>query len=77
MDSNRIEEVFLTIAKDRFHFLKFILEGYDGLALLSSVSGYGSVVRIRYPSQMRSDLFALLSAISPQISPFMKTSKQL
>ena len=57
----------LEITPDRIHFLKFILEGYDGLALLSTVDAGQGIVEIRYPSEIESDLKELLHNIGPQI----------
>jgi hypothetical protein len=57
----------LEITPDRIHFLKFILEGYDGLALLSTVDAGQGIVEIRYPPEIESDLKTLLHNIGPQI----------
>ena len=63
-----IQEVYLRIAPDRFHFLKFILEGYDNLAVLSSVDMKRGIVRVRYPSDLAGELYGLLSSIASKIS---------
>ena len=57
----------LEIIPERIHFLKFILEGYDGLALLSTVDARQGIVEIRYPPEVKSDLEELLFCIKPQI----------
>ena len=57
----------LEITPDRIHFLKFILEGYDGLALLSTVDAGQGIVEIRYPPEIESDLKKILQSIGPQI----------
>jgi len=57
----------LEITPERIHFLKFILEGYDGLALLSTVDPGNGIVEIRYPPESKSDLEKLLFQIKPQI----------
>lgn len=57
----------LEIMPERIHFLKFILEGYDGLALLSTVDAGQGIVEIRYPPEIENDLKDLLSSIGPQI----------
>lgn len=66
----KLEELFLKIRTDKFYFLKFILEGYDGMAILSSSSINKSIVRVRFPSEKRAELLALLSSISKKLSPF-------
>ena len=55
------------ISPERIHFLKFILEGYDGLALLSTENAEQGLVTIRYPPEIESDLKNLLKSIEPQI----------
>jgi hypothetical protein len=57
----------LEIIPERIHFLKFILEGYDGLALLSTVDARQGIVEIRYPPEIENDLKKLLQNIEPQI----------
>jgi hypothetical protein len=64
------QELYLNIAPSRFHYLKFILEGYDGLTILSSVDGKHGLVCLRYPVDSERILFTLLSSLSPQISRY-------
>ena len=67
--NNSLETIFIRIAPDRFHFLKFIIEGYDNLAIISSDDNKTGIVKLRYPKELRSDVFTLLSTLCPQISP--------
>jgi hypothetical protein len=53
---------YFRINPRRFHYLKFLLEGYDNMAVLSSVDSRQGVVRIRCPEGMITELFALLEA---------------
>ena len=57
----------LEITPERIHFLKFILEGYDGLAILSTIDAGQGLVEIRYPPEIENDLKQLLHNIRPQI----------
>jgi hypothetical protein len=57
----------LQINPERIHFLKYILEGYDGLALLSTADARQGIVEIRYPPEIEYDLKQLLQSIEPQI----------
>lgn len=57
----------LEISPERIHFLKFILEGYDGLAIVSTTDARKGIVQIRYPVEIESDLKELLQKIGPQI----------
>ena len=63
------EELYLRISPDRFHYLKFILEGYDNLAVLSSHGSGDGLVRLRYLSISRKELIELLSAIARELTP--------
>jgi hypothetical protein len=65
---NHLSEVFLRISPNKFHFLKFILEGYDNLAILSSFHGSDGIVVIRYPKEMTEDLFNLLGCLADYLS---------
>lgn len=64
----RLQELFLRITFTRFHFLKFILEGYDNLAILSSYDCSAGVVVIRYPAAMATELLQLLGAIAGSLT---------
>lgn len=58
----------LAIEPERIYFLKFILEGYDGLAIQSTVDAKTGIVEIRYPPEMEKDLKLLLAKLEPIIS---------
>ncbi len=70
MRQHYLEKLFLNIRTDKFYFLKFILEGYDGIAILSSSGIRKDIVLIRYPRELRSDVFNLLSEIAGTINPY-------
>lgn len=72
----RLEEVFLRIRPDRFHYLKFILEGYDNLAILSAQDCRAGLVVVRYPPAMAGDFYALLSAIAASLGEQDDKSKR-
>lgn len=67
-----LEKVYLQIRTDRFYYLKFILEAYDGLAILSSSGVRKDIVLVRYPVELRSALFRLLGSIAPKLNPYGK-----
>ena len=71
MGALAFKELYLGIAPGRFHFLKFILEGYDGLAILSSVDGKIGTVRLRYPVESETLLFELLTALAPGLNRYL------
>ncbi len=59
-------ELHLRINRSRIHFLKFILEAYDGLALLSVVEPRHGLVLIRFAPESAGDIAALLSSLAAQ-----------
>lgn len=61
------QELFLRIAPDKFHYLKFILEGYDNLAILSSYDMARGIVRLRYLSSSRHELHLLLESLAQKL----------
>lgn len=64
----KLSEVYLRISPGKFHLLKFILEGYDNLAILSSYQNSQGIVVLRYPQEMAQDLFSLLGSIGNHLS---------
>ena len=60
-------ETFYKIAPEKFHLLKFILEGYDNLAVLSSMSGKTGLIRLKCAPESLPELIHLLSDIAPEI----------
>lgn len=70
--NKNLESLYLRISPSKFHILKNFLEGYDNLAQLSSEDGKAGIVRIKFPEELREDVFALLESIAIQISPWAK-----
>ena len=62
----------LAINPERIYFLNFILEGYDGMAVQSTIDAKSGLIEIRYPPEMENDLQLLLAELKPVIS---KSSK--
>lgn len=65
MSPKRLQTLFLKIAVGRYHFLKFILEGYDGLAILSKVED--DIVVLRFPCELQKDIHNLLSDLAVKV----------
>jgi hypothetical protein len=63
----RCASLHLKISPERIHYLKFILEGYDNLAILSTVNAQQGLVEIRYTPENEKDLRHLLSEIASDI----------
>lgn len=63
----QLVDLYFIIDSGRFHFLKFILEGYDNLAILSSIDGKRGVVRVKAARESLKELMCLMSDISGDI----------
>ena len=57
----------LRMAPDRIHFLKFILEGYDNLAMQSTLDAKQGLVELRYPVSQEEEVLALVEQLSPAL----------
>lgn len=62
------------IAAERIHFLKFILEGYDGLAVLSTLDEKAGLVKLTFPAEVGYEVNALLQDLGPQIGLLQETT---
>jgi hypothetical protein len=66
-DQQRLVETFYRIEPRQFHLVKFILEGYDNMAVLSSLSGRSGLIRLRCTAESLADLLGLLTQLAPRI----------
>jgi len=60
--------LFLRIRTDRISLFRFLLEGYDGLAVLSTVDVQQGLVRLLVPKARYTELWQLLAAICDDLS---------
>ncbi|OQX04972.1 MAG: hypothetical protein BWK76_28070 [Desulfobulbaceae bacterium A2] len=63
-----MQEIYLFVDRSRIGWLRFLLEGYDGLACLSTVQRDSGLVCLRFPRQRVGEVWGLLSDISQDIS---------
>lgn len=61
-------EFFLSIRPERIGWLRFILEGYDGLAILTTLSTDKGLVRIRTLRCGFVETMALIDALAPGLT---------
>ncbi|WP_161629969.1 DUF4911 domain-containing protein [Desulfogranum mediterraneum] len=61
---------FLRIRKEKIGWLKFILEGYDNMATISTISVSDGLVRIWTTGAALGEVFALLAALAGELSPY-------
>jgi len=62
------QKLYLRIDPRQIHYLKFLLEGYDGMAILSTIDVQSGLVLVRYPFQSQTVLFELLSDLAADLS---------
>jgi len=63
-----LQKLCLRISPNKFHLLKFILEGYDNMAIISSLDSKKGLIIVRYPEELSRDLFNLLASVATKIS---------
>ena len=62
-----MQSLYLRISPERFHFLKFIVEAYDNVAILSSVDNREGIVVLKFSEGHREELFGLLCSIAKRL----------
>jgi len=62
------QKLYLRIDPRQIHYLKFLLEGYDGMAILSTIDVQSGLVLVRYPYHSQAVLFELLSDLAADLS---------
>ncbi|OKY75256.1 MAG: hypothetical protein BM485_09790 [Desulfobulbaceae bacterium DB1] len=62
------KKLYLRISPRQIHYLKFLLEGYDGMAILSTVDAGSGLVLVRYPAESSRFLFSLLDELAPTLT---------
>jgi hypothetical protein len=60
-------EITLHINPERIYYVKFILEGYDGLAVMSTVDPKQGIIKISCPEEVRAEVEHLLKELTPSI----------
>ncbi|HEB70920.1 MAG TPA: DUF4911 domain-containing protein [Desulfobulbus sp.] len=69
-NAKKMQKIFLRIAREKIAWFKFVLEGYDGLCVLSTVDRDRGLVSLTYHTSCAAELFGLLTALSPDLSPY-------
>jgi hypothetical protein len=62
--SRQTTHLYLRINRNRIHFLKFILEAYDGLAVLSVIEPKEGLILIRFAPECGREITELLSSLA-------------
>lgn len=63
-------EWFLLIRPEKISWLRFILEGYDGLATLTTISAKIGLVRLRALNVSFEATMKLIDSLASDLSPF-------
>ena len=61
--------LYLHIRPRDISYLRFVLEGYDGLAMVSTLDPGSGLVMLRTPGSRFTELMHLLSALSTELAP--------
>jgi hypothetical protein len=62
-----VRTLYLRIRPDRISLLRFLLEGYEGLAVLSTVDMRIGLVKLLVPASRQAELWGLLTAICEEL----------
>lgn len=68
--------LLLRISPQRIGFIKFILEGYDGMALVSTLDPKSGTIIVRYPLSFHDDLAAVIADLSPLLLEEVKKNRK-
>ncbi|MDW7771886.1 MAG: DUF4911 domain-containing protein [Desulfobulbaceae bacterium] len=60
--------LFLRILPGKIWYLKFLLEGYDGLAMLTTIEADQGLVRLAVPESRVSEVFRLLENLAGELA---------
>lgn len=61
------ESLYLFIAPARISLLRFLLEGYDGLAIPSTLDSKTGLVRLLFPGARYMELAVFLNAVAADL----------
>jgi len=64
----KLSKLYARISTGKIAYLKFIIEGYGGLAVLSTIDKEEGLVVMAYYPDSRNDLIALLESLKDSIS---------
>lgn len=62
--------IYLKIRPEKISWFKFLMEGYDGLAVISTIDVKKGLVRLMVPRSRHKELFYLLDATCTDLTTF-------
>ena len=60
-------EYFFLISSERIAFFRFILEGYDGLAILTTVDQRKGLVKVLVPDSRNDEFWSLMGYLGSRL----------
>ena len=63
----RLDSQRVVVDAGQIHFLKFIVEAYDNLAIMSTVDRSIGLVEFRYPAEVTDEVNQLLDSLSSRV----------
>jgi hypothetical protein len=57
----------IRIDPEQIYFLKFILEAYDNLAILTTVDRIEGVMELKYPAELEEDVKRVLQSLAQRL----------
>jgi hypothetical protein len=67
MEGLSFDARYFRVARHDLVYMKFILEAYEGLAVMSTIQREDAIVRIGYPRSAGEDLDGLINALADEI----------
>ena len=67
MSNAECRQIILRISPARIGFLRFIFEGYDGLAVVSTIDPKEGIVRVWFPPSSGRDVVNLLKELAGEL----------
>jgi len=67
VDLQRSDLLFFRVNPYEIHYLKFILEAYEGLATLTTLDSATGLIQLAVPPGRKDSLDALLQALGPEL----------
>jgi len=57
----------IRVDQEQIYFLKFILEGYDNLTIMSTVDRIDGVMELKYPPELEMDVKGVLQSMAQRL----------
>lgn len=65
--ANSLANHRIRIDPEQIYFLKFILEGYDNLTIMSTVDQSEGVMELKYPPELEQDVKQVLQSLAQRL----------